>query len=55
MHYKLFDWWNVLINQGLETYKPNHEIVDLNGYQRPIFLEEDGKFKSNITMEEKTH
>jgi len=50
MHYKLFEWWNVLINEDIKSYKASNEVVNLNDYQKPIFLESNGVLKSNLTI-----
>lgn len=49
MHYKLFEWWDVLNKGNIKNYKPAKEIADLNSHQKPIFSEANGLFKSNIS------
>jgi len=51
MHYKLFEWWDVLNNGNLDKYVASNEIPDLNSFQKPIFLEHNGELKSNVPAE----
>jgi hypothetical protein len=53
MHYKLFEWWDVLIKGDIKNYTPAKEIADLNSYQKPIFTQLNGVLRSNIPASEK--
>jgi len=48
MHYKLFEWWDVLIKGDIQKYTPAKGVIDLNDYQKPIFTELKGIFKPCI-------
>jgi len=54
MHYQLFNWWNVLINGGLEKYEASPVIEDLNKYQKPIFSDVNGTLTPTISSTAET-
>jgi len=50
MHYKLFEWWDVLLSGDIKNYKPSTEVANLNEYKKPLFLESNGVLKSNVPI-----
>ncbi len=54
MHYKLFEWWDLLINGHIHNYKPDPRIIDLNPYVKPIFTEANGGLNINVHMDRAT-
>jgi len=50
MHYNLFQWWDVLINNDFKNFKPSPEVIDLNNYQKPLFTPSANGLKPTIQL-----
>ncbi len=54
MHYKLFEWWDLLINGHAHNYKADPSVVNLNPYLKPIFTEKNGGLSVNLSLDKAT-
>ncbi len=50
MHYRMFEWWDTLINGQIHAFKPDPKIVNLNPYIKPVFIETNGELNVNLNV-----